>query len=650
VTPETDFPTRFLVCDALTAAGRHNDVVDLLQSVTSTRFDSPALRMLLAAAVNSDRRATLAKLLKDIPAEILKLLYYRRVGIALAFSTGDIRSAERQLREFLAIEPKNLAIHLELLNALFRQNKQSDLKADSALSSSDFNGSPENFIRFAQFKKDFADWKEAHDLAYRVLLANQGNESVNIGYMAIFLFERRPTPIDLNPAIVAENMAIGVKREDGHISTYAIEPEPSLRPTTDYLAPNHAVARLLLGKSAGDSVELPDHTEARIVWVKPKELHALHVILENFNNVFPDAEGFEKVRVDASSPGALEPILERVRERHDVVSSIARKYDSGTLPLALMARLVGTDPVSAAVGIASSGHALRVCEGTQYERDMSFQVIAQNDRKGCVVDAVTLHFIRRLGLERVVEAVCGPIGVVERSVSRIQQSAALAVQQADRTWIAERAQLIPAEGGKDPSPAWGRQRFGSSFFDEARAASGSGRLFLSEDLPMRMLAQTEYGVGGCWLQPVLMKAVETRHMTNDEYLGAIVALIDANEEFISVSSSLLAYSLKAANSHALPSSFRKLAGRLGGAKADLTSHISVAFELIHRTWRDESLSPTLRQAIVGLLLENLVRDRNRSEVTAIMGTFDDFAASVEKSENLRRYLRDWLQGHFIILG
>jgi hypothetical protein len=403
-----------------------------------------------------------------------------------------------------------------------------------------------------------------------VLLANQGNESVNIGYMAIFLFERRPTPIDLNPAIVAENMAIGVKREDGHISTYVIEPEPSLRPTTDYLAPNHAVARLLLGKSAGDSVELPDHTEARIVWVKPKELHALHVILENFNNVFPDAEGFEKVRVDASSPGALEPILERVRERHDVVSSIARKYDSGTLPLALMARLVGTDPVSAAVGIASSGHALRVCEGTQYERDMSFQVIAQNDRKGCVVDAVTLHFIRRFGLERVVEAVCGPIGVVERSVSRIQQkiheleesldkpsmsifyrdgqyfreettreqkSAALAVQQADRTWIAERAQLIPAEGGKDPSPAWGRQRFGSSFFDEARAASGSGRLFLSEDLPMRMLAQTEYGVGGCWLQPVLMKAVETRHMTNDEYLGAIVALIDANEEFISVSSS-----------------------------------------------------------------------------------------------------------------
>jgi hypothetical protein len=108
--------------------------------------------------------------------------------------------------------------------------------------------------------------------------------------------------------------------------------------------------------------------------------------------------------------------------------------------------------------------------------------------------------------------------------------------------------------------------------------------------------------------------------------------------------------LKGANSHALPSSFRKLAGRLGGAKADLTSHISVAFELISPTWRDESLSPTLRQAIVGSLLENLIRDRNRSEVTAIIQTFDDLAVSVVKSENLRRYLRDWLQGHFIILG
>jgi tetratricopeptide (TPR) repeat protein len=532
VTPGTDFPTRFLLCEALTAAARHNDVVDLLQRVTSTRFDSPALRMLSAAAASSDRRATLAKLLKEIPPEILKLPYYRRVKIALAFSTGDIRSAERQLREFLAIEPKNLAIHLQLLNALFRQNKQSDLKAEAARPSADFKGSPENFIWFAQFKKDFADWKEAHDLAYRVLLANQGSEGVNMGYMAMFLFERRPTPIDLNPAIVAENMAIGVKREEGQISTYVIEPEPGLRPTTDYLAPDHTVARLLLGKSTGDSVELPDHTTAQIVWKKPKELHALHVILENFNNLFPDAEGFEKVRFDTSSPAGLEPMLERVRERHDVVSSVASKYDSGMLPLALMARLVGTDPVSAALGIISSGHALRVCEGTQYERDMSFQAIAQNDRKGCVVDAVTLHFIRRLGLARAVEAVCGPIGIVEHSVSRIQQkiheleesldkpsmsvfyrdgeyfreettreqkSTALAAQQADRTWIAEHAQLIPAEGGKDPSPEWDKmlQRFGSSFFDEARAASGSGRLLLSEDLPMRILAQTEYGVGGC---------------------------------------------------------------------------------------------------------------------------------------------------------
>jgi hypothetical protein len=37
-----------------------------------------------------------------------------------------------------------------------------------------------------------------------------------------------------------------------------------------------------------------------------------------------------------------------------------------------------------------------------------------------------------------------------------------------------------------------------------------------------------------------MKAVEAKDMTNDEYLAATVALIDANEEFISVNSSLLA--------------------------------------------------------------------------------------------------------------
>lgn len=682
VTERTELPTRFLVCEALAAVGRHKDAADLLEPVASPRFDSPALRLLVAAEINADRRAALGKLFEQIPGEVLNRPYYRRIKIGLALSTGDLGVAERQLRELLQVEPRNLELQLQLMSALFRQNKESDLRAEAKRVADEFTGSPENFITFAQFKKDFGDWREAHDLAYRTLLANQGNESVNRAYAGIFLFEKRPTPIDVAPAIVALNMAVGVRREDGNVTPYVIEPDPKLRPTNAYLSPDHPVAKSLVGKATGEHFELPDRTKAKIIWIKPKEVQALHVVLEEFNNVFPDADGLEKVRIDFSSADSLRPMLERVRERHDAIASVASKYDNDMLPLSFVARLLGSDAVSTALGLASSGHRLRVCQGTEFERRRALRAIAANNRSGCIVDAVTLHFIRRLGLESAVESVCGPIGVVEYSVSRIQRKiheledrldepsmsvfyrdgqyfreeigpeqkrAALEIQRADRAWLAEHAQIVPAEGNKDPSVEAGKilEALGSSFFDEVRAAGSSGRILLSEDLPMRTLAETEYGVQGCWLQPVLMAATEKGYITDQEYVGAVLALIDANEEFISVSSGLLVHLLRGESSHRLPIGFCKAAGCLGGAKADLASHVSVALGVVRRTWNDISLSPTLRQAIVGNLLENLIRDRRQSDAELVLQSFDEFARLVLKNDAIRRYLRDWRHGHFL---
>jgi hypothetical protein len=206
----------------------------------------------------------------------------------------------------------------------------------------------------------------------------------------------------------------------------------------------------------------------------------------------------------------------------------------------------------------------------------------------------------------------------------------------------------PAEGGKDPNSEWGKLLgpLGASFLDEIRAAAGCGQLLLSEDQAMRILAQTEYGVPGCWLQPVLMVAAERGAITSEAYLGATLELIDANEEFISVSGNVIIAALKDADGHALPSSFRKLASRLGGTKADLQSHVRVAFDVVKQTWSNTALSPTVRQGIVGNLLDNLIRDRSKDELEAVIKAFDDLA-SMTRNESLRRYLSDWRRGHFL---
>jgi hypothetical protein len=114
-----------------------------------------------------------------------------------------------------------------------------------------------------------------------------------------------------------------------------------------------------------------------------------------------------------------------------------------------------------------------------------------------------------------------------------------------------------------------------------------------------------------------------------------------------VSSGLLVHLLSGESSHRLPIAFCKAAGCLGGAKADLASHVSVALGVVRRTWNDISLSPTLRQAIVGNLLENLIRDRRQSDAELVLQSFDEFARLVLKNDAIRRYLRDWRHGHFL---
>jgi tetratricopeptide (TPR) repeat protein len=682
VSEETDFPTRFLVCEALAQAQRFDDVVDLLTGVTATTFDSPALRALVAAAANADRRTGLRELLGKVPEDVLALPFYRSAKVALAVRTGDIRTVEKEIRGYLSVRPRNLNMHLQLLYSLFRQDKLEELRRETARPASEFDGTPEDFLKLAQFKDDFGDWKEAHDLAYRTLLRHRAKPSVNMGYVGVFLRGGHSTALEVSPSTVAADTAVGLVHEDGTKAFYVIESDEALRPTLDYLAPNHRIAELLLGQPLDAEIVLPDETKAKITWIKPKVLHALHQILENFKNLFPDAEGLERVRLKTDEPVALEPILERVRERHDAVEAVSRFYDSGTLPLALLARSLGSDPVDAFLGLVANGHEIRVCDGTQAERDKAFATIAQNNARGCVVDAVTLHIIRRLHLEDPVEAVCGPIGIVERTALMIrdkihelrkrldqtdmaifyregqyyrdetppeQKRTALATLEEDQKWLSEAAVILPAEGTADPSPEWRAviQRFGSEFLDETRAAQSSNRLLLREDQLLRVLAQLKFGIGATWLQPVLMKAVSNDKMSKEAYLRAIVGLIDSRLVFISIDANLLVQALAGAEGASLPDDFLKLASRLGGQKADLQSHINVALRSVAETWFDTRFSPTLRQAVVGRLLENLSKERPPDHLTIIIEMFLQFGRNVLRDSSFIRYIRDWLRWHFI---
>lgn len=685
ITDTIDFPTRFLVAEALGSVGRYDDVVGLLEGRTSCRVDTPALRSLIGAAVNADRRTLARRLFDEIPAGVAERPFFRKARVALELRAGNIYAAEQAIRVFLAGDPNNLELHLQLLLILYRQDKLKELRKEAAKPASQFVGEPEDLMKLAQFKDDFADWQEAHALGYRTLLQNQASQSVTMGYVALFLRPGHSQNMQLNPPFVESDMAVGLEHADKTKAFFVIESDPALRPSLQYLAPSHKVAQLLMGKAPGDEIILPDGTRSRIGWIKPKYLHALHDILENFPNRFPELRGLERITIDNSQPNPLEPMLQKVRDRHDAIQEINKLYQAGTLPLALAARATGCDTIEAMVGIASFGHSIRSCEGGHSERLMAIRAIVGNGAKGCIVDLATLHIIRRLELEAAVIATCGPIGIVESTAQRYQdrirelqqaldrpdmslsyrdgqyyrtertleeKTKALDIAYDDRDWLAANTVVIPAVGTRDPGATWRplMDRFGSGFLDELRAAQGSGRLLLCEDQLLRQLAFLDFQVPGTWLQPVLMVALNKRVITPEQYLRAIGHLIDARIEFISVSTDLLVSAMRDAQGAAFPPAFEKVASRLGGKRADLPSHVPVAVNAVLQIWGDESLFWNTRQAALGRLLECLTRERSADEITEIVGAFVENDRWHGGDMSIVRYIAGWLQGHFIRLG
>lgn len=677
----SDFTSRFMVADELAKAERWDDVIRITQHYVSRRFDSPSLRALIAAAANGDHREILTKVLDELPQDVAARLYYRRARIALAIRVQDIKLAEEEIRRYLNDNPRALEMHLQLMHALFRQEKSEELRIEVAKPASAFDGAPLDFVKFAQFKEGFGDWREAYSLAYRTLLTNFESDEINMAYVAVFLHPGHSTALEVEPNTVSDDTAVALNIESELPRIYIVEPDPVLRRTSQYLAPNHPIAEALRGRAKGHKIRLPDGTDATIDWIKPKVLHALHEILENFQRLFPHSDGLERVTINTSQPGGLGEIIERLQQRQQAIDQLFGAYESGLLPIACVARILGKETVDTFIAIAQSGRNIRVCEGNQPEREAAVAVIRANAGKGCVLDPIALHIVRRLNLERPVAAVCGPIGTVENRVLSLTQRIyelkqtidepdmslswsngqtyrhimppeekrkALDQLRADRDWMRS-LNILPAQGNTDPPPELSNltARFGSDFLDEARAAQGSRRLFLCEDQALRRLAATAFKIPASWLQPVLMLAKDGGHISLEDYRKTIVYLIDARLDFISVDLQLLSSSLLGVTSHDLPQDFLSIANRLGGAKADLGSHLHVAFGAITVFWTKDNLSPTLRQAAAGRLLENLCRERSLEHVRLIIRAFLAFNERIIRDWRFETYVADWLRGHFI---
>ncbi|HKJ73148.1 MAG TPA: hypothetical protein VKA19_03455 [Alphaproteobacteria bacterium] len=675
----SQFPERFMVGKALGDAGRYDEVGTVLRGHVSVGHDGPALRLLVWSYINADRRAAAYELLTGLPGEVASQPPYLRALCAVNANRKDFPAAREALDRYLELQPDDLEMRLRWFQLCLRLNEKDRIEAYLSDDVEELAGPPELRIELAHWLNQFGFEQRALKLAYDVFLYNSTSPQVHLRYMGLMLPPGRTTSIPLEPATIKEDVAFGIDDGQGGRPWFVIEPDAALRRDETYISPENDIAQQARGLGVGDTIEWGGHRTAwTVVGVKHKYLYALHRSMENFERHFPTTQGLRHVSIDTEDEEPFEEVFEHIKERHDHVQSVFDVLDNNQIPIHVAANALGGDIIEARYGLRETGRTHRVCVGTHPERMQAVEALQDNAEGGCIIDALTLNVIRRLGIENAVREVCGPIGVTgstrdlywsrleemkaaagpsmtlywhdgqifRHEASKAEWSAALQVREADLNWIDENATIVPAEGSVDPPRDLRElnESIGQNFVDDMLAAEGSGRVLLCEDQVYRALAGQSLGVRGSWLQPLLMLARDEYSLSSDEYNEALEAFVDLGDRYISIDSGLL---LAAAQHAENPlGRFGRVAAMLGGADADILSHIRVAVNFLGVRW-SERPNELMTAKQTSILLENLIRGRSEwRDVVGLLRLL--FQLRFGQNADLDRHIMLWLQGHFLV--
>jgi hypothetical protein len=281
--------------------------------------------------------------------------------------------------------------------------------------------------------------------------------------------------------------------------------------------------------------------------------------------MFPEHQAFSSIRIDTGKGvDGFEPVLSALRRRGDYVRTLEARYRSGTTPIAFIGAAAGStmfdvwDDFSANPDIPIFSAA-----GTPEEFARAADRIAK--AKVAILDPLTAYAAVRVGTAPGLKVAFPRLGVTQTTRDLLhellegrrrdalrrfgtmgwtgehyvmhQQSAegaARSVEYAEAAVaFAADCELMPAEGGSAVKDAareiW---RFlPDALFDSILAAQAENAILISDDAPLRAIAEESAQIATAWSQPALQHALRTGRLDPCDYAESVGKLIEAQYQF-----------------------------------------------------------------------------------------------------------------------
>jgi cellulose synthase operon protein C len=184
----------------------------------------------------------------------------------------------------------------------------------------------------------------------------------------------------------------------------------------------------------------------------------------------------------------------------------------------------------------------------------------------------------------------------------------------------------------------------SDMFDSLLISVQRKIMLVSDDLPIRQLALSIGFDRSTNLHPVLAHAADGENIDFDTYIRWTAWLVEWGHSYLGVTGEMLARScvLDAQDGSSPGAIFQSLSGVIGGANAELNSHVKATVQCFWTWWNDHK-TESFRAKATGQLLENLIRGQNGDYQVILRAV----RGLMRRMPQFDAYFRIWMRGHFI---
>lgn len=655
----TKLPTLLNLCIQLSAYGLHDGVIEILSDKLEPNQDNTFQRKLAQAYYQREKTEEALRICKEVESAIGPIRFYSEMQSAIYEGLGDLPRAKAICESYLIKYSEDLEMKVRMGVIDLRSGRQ-DLVNEFLNSETDISElNLDTGVQLAHLYMTQQRSLEALSLLYELRQTNYANPEAHLKYAGAVL-QMKDLPPDLaNQPTVEVDSALLLEDDSGAKTWWVIESGDDCSLERREISPTHEISIQAIHKKVNDTFEIPgkmiSNRKYKIIRIKHKYIYALHQTMEQFNTLFPEADGMERVSVDFSdTPKAglfsKVDLMRQIDQQQKHFEMIEDMYRQGKVTIGTIACIMNTQPNEVwGSFINNTRLGIRCCLGTWEEFDKAHSL--QIDDRPLAVDIIAISTFFGLSLQDMIIAIGKQLLVSQTTIDIIQEminrrrgfesegflqlfksgtdymrrevskddiAESIDYFEALLDWLKENTEITPIpleQNFKTTTRREMNELIGASFADTALIAAEHDALIYSDDFAYRALVENELGCSGIWTQALISDACRRGIINKLEYMESTIKLASLNYHHTRIDADILFLSAQKANWEPTQP-FVAIAGILD-SQSTLVDSVRIIAAFLYKLWLQLSTGEN-RVYMLMKLLDLFVRGRNsRQAIVAL---------------------------------